>query len=90
MTRLGLFRPPRVVASLHDLSCKGPGACSCRPIYVVGTEAEQDRPSSEQAPEYNGSRTDEVRESNRLREAFPAGAHPTAGAPLAYLEDETR
>ena len=48
MTRLGLFRPPRVVASLHDLSCKGPGACSCRPIYVVGTEAEQDRPSGEQ------------------------------------------
>lgn len=38
----------------------------------------------------NGARTDEVRESNRLREAFPAGAHPTAGAPFAYLEDETR
>lgn len=29
-------------------------------------------------------------ESNRLREALPVGAHPTAGAPFVYLEDESR
>ena len=38
MTRLALLHPPKVVASLHDLSCKGPSNCSCRPVYVVGSE----------------------------------------------------
>ena len=86
MTRLGLSHPPKVLASQHGLRCAGPSDCSCVPTHVVGTEGER---AIEQMSD-NGSRTDEVHESNRLREALPAGAHPTAGAPLAYLEDETR
>jgi hypothetical protein len=34
--------------------------------------------------------TDEVRESNMIADGVPGGAHPTAGAPSLYLEDESR
>ena len=34
--------------------------------------------------------TDEVPESNRMTDGVPGGAHPTAGAPSSYLEDEAR
>ena len=35
MSALELLPPPRIIASLHTISCAGPSDCSCDPTYVV-------------------------------------------------------